>query len=237
MRENLVELTVVYVFFAGRVIQKQRLQSDDELSLISAAPSSPNSAYTWEESRFSNHIRHSFPPPLPPFLAGVPAFPMLPPAHFYPPHMPAAGMPPVHPPAFLPGIPPPHRNVAFVTPVPQSYSQPHFMRPRFDATLPQAMGGTYHKHKPWITDEILEMIAVRDRLYKRMKKHPSTDIVDMYKKVRTRVVVFNLWQFHVSESYAIGDSTSYPTDQVPHFDGYFPQSSGLMGAATLHEID
>nr|CAB3262780.1 uncharacterized protein LOC100183225 [Phallusia mammillata] len=47
---------------------------------------------------------------------------------------------------------------------------------------------TYHKHKDWITDEILEMIVVRDRLYKRMKKHPAPDIVDMYKKVRNMVV-------------------------------------------------
>ncbi|CAK8693175.1 unnamed protein product [Clavelina lepadiformis] len=50
------------------------------------------------------------------------------------------------------------------------------------------VGEVYHKHKKWITDEILQMIAVRDRLYKRMKKHPAPDIVDMYKKVRNMVV-------------------------------------------------
>ena len=50
-------------------------------------------------------------------------------------------------------------------------------------SLDEGCGG-HQRHKKWITEEILEMIAVRDKLYKRMKKYPSPDIICMYKKVR-----------------------------------------------------
>lgn len=50
-------------------------------------------------------------------------------------------------------------------------------------------GGQQQRHKKWITEEILEMIAVRDKLYKRMKKYPSPDIVAMYKKVSNSIRV------------------------------------------------
>ena len=42
----------------------------------------------------------------------------------------------------------------------------------------------YPRHKKWITEEILEMITVRDKLYRRMKVYPSPDLINMYKKVK-----------------------------------------------------
>ncbi|XP_078492059.1 uncharacterized protein LOC100183225 [Ciona intestinalis] len=75
------------------------------------------------------------------------------------------------------------------------------------------------KHKEWITEEILEMIAVRDRLYKRMKKQPSPDMVEMYKKVRNMVVGLtrNAKRAHEKK---IEDATKfggYPTTTPPSF--------------------
>jgi len=44
------------------------------------------------------------------------------------------------------------------------------------------------RHKPWITDNILEMIKVRDRLYQKMKIEPTSETIQTYKKVRNMVV-------------------------------------------------
>ena len=52
--------------------------------------------------------------------------------------------------------------------------------------------GSFPRHKKWITEEILEMIAVRDKLYKRTKSHPSPDIVNMYKKVSILLIFISL---------------------------------------------
>jgi len=38
------------------------------------------------------------------------------------------------------------------------------------------------RHKPWITDNILEMIRVRDRLYQKMKSEPTAETIQTYKK-------------------------------------------------------
>lgn len=54
--------------------------------------------------------------------------------------------------------------------------------------LPQRKGdGT--KHKPWMNQDILEMIDIRDKLYRRMKKSPqSREALALYKKARNAVV-------------------------------------------------
>lgn len=54
--------------------------------------------------------------------------------------------------------------------------------------LPQRKGdGT--KHKPWMNQDILEMIDIRDKLYRRMKKAPqSREALALYKKARNAVV-------------------------------------------------
>jgi len=57
-----------------------------------------------------------------------------------------------------------------------------------DTNSTSSSSSSYPKHKAWITNGILDMIAVRDRLYKRMKKQPEPEIVELYKKVRNMVV-------------------------------------------------
>lgn len=57
-----------------------------------------------------------------------------------------------------------------------------------DTNSTSSGSSSYPKHKAWITNGILDMIAVRDRLYKRMKKQPEPEIVELYKKVRNMVV-------------------------------------------------
>ena len=57
------------------------------------------------------------------------------------------------------------------------------MSSSFTISSKSSTGENFQRHKKWITEEILEMIAIRDKLYKRMKKQPSPDIIHMYKKV------------------------------------------------------
>ncbi|XP_039260481.2 uncharacterized protein LOC120336785 isoform X1 [Styela clava] len=141
---------------------------------------------------------NAIPPPMPPFLPGWPVPP--PPPNFMPVPLPfhpvtSIAQTPLARVSRLP-MPPPISGFPQLNSVPaQQYgtnlqTPPPIHSPAMDspASGDFSANGVYHKHKAWITDEILEMIAVRDRLYKRMKKHPAPDIVEMYKKVRNMVV-------------------------------------------------
>ena len=75
---------------------------------------------------------------------------------------------------------PPHRNVSCQRSTPMMVT---LRGGRMTSSDSDRSDFSQQKHKDWITDDILEMIMVRDRLYKRMKKHPAPDIVGMYKKV------------------------------------------------------
>lgn len=110
------------------------------------------------------------------------------------PHMPP-NMPPI---AFYPGMP---MNMSQPPPIPSLLVREMNHLGRTSEISPGCESpalangdndtGVYYKHKAWITDEILGMIAVRDRLYRRMKKHPAPDIVDMYKKVMNKKTSIN----------------------------------------------
>ena len=66
----------------------------------------------------------------------------------------------------------------------QSFNSSHNISTAPSSSLKISSDNGYPRHKKWITKEILEMIAVRDKLYRSMKNQPSPELVSMYKKVR-----------------------------------------------------
>jgi hypothetical protein len=79
-----------------------------------------------------------------------------------------------------------HSSIAQISPKSSPTWSPERHTPELrDATPP---ADDKLRHKPWITENILDMIRVRDRLYQKMKSEPTVETIQTYKKVRNMVV-------------------------------------------------
>jgi hypothetical protein len=72
---------------------------------------------------------------------------------------------------------------------PEDQNSPQIVRRSIGSSPECSSDEEKFRHKPWITETILEMIVVRDRLYQRMKSDPSADTSQTYKKTLPNVSV------------------------------------------------
>jgi len=72
---------------------------------------------------------------------------------------------------------------------PEGQNSPQIVRRSIGSSPECSSDEEKFRHKPWITETILEMIVVRDRLYQRMKSDPSADTCQTYKKTLPNVSV------------------------------------------------